>query len=122
MLTRAGVFGEKTGPPSKDPEVVAGLFDFIKSVVDADATPNGAASIQWEFSDTPPWHIVIDNGSTRAVKGRLEDPDLTFRTSFEAWTDVIAGREDPRLQMAKLKLRPRGDLRLLLRMPKLFGG
>jgi hypothetical protein len=23
--------------------------------------------------------------------------------------------------MAKLKLRPRGDLRLLLRMPKLFG-
>jgi hypothetical protein len=34
---------------------------------------------------------------------------------------VVAGREDPRLAMAKLKLRPRGDLRLLLRMPKMLG-
>jgi hypothetical protein len=121
-LLKAGIFGEKTGPPDRDPETVGLLFDFLARVVDTSATPNGGAKIQWEFSDTAPWHIVIDNGSTRAVQGRLEDPDLTFKTSFEAWTDVIAGREDPRLAMAKLKLRPRGDLRLLLRMPKLFGG
>jgi hypothetical protein len=120
-LLQAGVFGEKNGPPARDPETVGLLFDFLSQVIDTSATPNGGAKIQWDFTDTEPWHIVIDNGSTRAVRGRLEDPDLTFRTSFEAWTDVIAGREDPRLSMAKLKLRPRGDLRLLLRMPKLFG-
>jgi hypothetical protein len=121
-LLKAGFFGEKTGPPSRAPEDVGLLFDFLSRVIDTGATPNGGAKIQWDFTDTEPWHIVIDNGSTRAVRGRLEDPDLTFRTSLEAWTDVVAGREDPRLAMAKLKLRPRGDLRLLLRMPKLFGG
>jgi hypothetical protein len=51
----------------------------------------------------------------------VDGADLTFRSSFETWTDVVAGREDPRLSMAKLKLRPRGDLRLLLRMQKIMG-
>jgi hypothetical protein len=119
-LVRAGIFGEKTGPPARDPETVGLLFDFIARVVDTDAA-NGGVKLQWDFTDTEPWHIVVDNGSTRAVQGRLEDPDLTFRSKFETWADVVAGREDARLAMAKLKLRPRGDLRLLMRMPKLLG-
>jgi hypothetical protein len=120
-LVRAGIFGEKTGPPARDPETVGLLFDFISRVVDTSATPNGGVKLQWEFTDTQPWHIVIDNGSTRAQQGRLERPDLTFRCGFETWADVVAGREDARLAMAKLKLRPRGDLRLLMRMPKILG-
>jgi hypothetical protein len=119
-LVRAGIFGEKTGPPARDPETVGLLFDFMARVVDTDAA-NGGVKLQWEFTDTQPWHIVVDNGSTRAVQGRLEDADLTFRCGFETWADVVAGREDPRIAMAKLKLRPRGDLRLLMRMPKLLG-
>jgi hypothetical protein len=120
-LVRAGIFGEKTGPPARDPETVGLLFDFIARVVDTDATPNGGVKLQWEFTDTQPWHIVVDNGNTRAVQGRLEDPDLTFKCGFEDWVDVVAGREDARLAMAKLKLRPRGNLRVLMRMPKLLG-
>ncbi len=120
-LVRAGIFGEKTGPPARDPETVGLLFDFIARVVDSSAAPDGGVKLQWDFTDTEPWHIVVDNGSTRAERGRLEEPDLTFRSSFETWADVVARREDPRLAMAKLKLRPRGDLRLLMRMPKLMG-
>jgi hypothetical protein len=120
-LIKAGIFGEKTGPPARDPETVGLLFDFMARVVDTSATPNGGMTLQWDFTDTQPWHIVIDNGSTRAVQGRLEDPDLTFRCGFEDWADIVAGREDPRLAMAKLKLRPRGNLRLLMRMPKILG-
>ena len=120
-LIRAGIFGEKTGPPARDPETVGLLFDFMARVVDTSATPNGGMKLQWDFTDTQPWHIVIDNGNTRAVQGRLEDPDLTFRCGFEDWADIVAGREDARLAMAKLKLRPRGNLRLLMRMPKLLG-
>jgi hypothetical protein len=120
-LVRAGIFGEKTGPPARDPETVGLLFDFIARVVDTDATPNGGVKLQWEFTDTQPWHIVVDNGNTRAVQGRLEDPDLTFKCGFEDWVDIVAGREDARLAMAKLKLRPRGNLRVLMRMPKLLG-
>jgi hypothetical protein len=120
-LVRAGIFGEKTGPPARDPETVGLLFDFIARVVDTDATPNGGVKLQWDFTDTQPWHIVVDNGNTRTAQGRLEDPDLTFKCGFEDWADIVAGREDARLAMAKLKLRPRGNLRVLMRMPKLLG-
>jgi Ribonucleotide reductase, small chain/SCP-2 sterol transfer family len=120
-LVRAGIFGEKTGPPARDPETVGALFDFIRRVVDTSATPNGGVAIQWDFTDTQPWHLVIDNGSTRSAQGRLDSPDLTFRCGFEQWADIVAGRDDPRIAMAKLKLRPRGDLRLLLRMQKILG-
>jgi hypothetical protein len=120
-LLQAGIFGEKTGPPARDPETVGLLFDFLSRVVDTNAAPDGLR-IQWDFTDTQPWHIVVDNGSTRAVQGRLENPDLTLKSSFETWTDVVAGRQDARLAIAKLKLRPRGDLRVLLRMQKILGG
>jgi hypothetical protein len=119
-LIRAGIFGEKSGPPSRDPKTVGLLFDFISRVVDTDATPNGAASIQWDFTDTQPWHLVIDNGNSRAEPGTLEDPDLTLRCGFEAWADIVAGREDPRVALVKGKLRPRGSVRMLWRMQKLF--
>jgi hypothetical protein len=120
-LLEAGFLGEKTGPPSKDPERIALLFDVIRRSVDTDAMPGGGATIQWDFKDVEPWHVVIDNGSTRAEKGRLEKADLVLRCSFEDWVDVMAARRDPRFAIATGKLRPKGNLRMLLRMQKLFG-
>jgi putative sterol carrier protein len=51
----------------------------------------------------------------------VESPDLTLKCRFEDWVDVMAGRRDPRIAMATGKLRPKGSVRLLLRMGKLFG-
>ncbi|MEA2349109.1 MAG: ribonucleoside-diphosphate reductase beta chain, partial [Thermoleophilaceae bacterium] len=120
-MLQAGFLGEKTGPPSRDPQKVQLLFDTIGRSVDTDATPNGAATIQWEFKDADPWFLRIDNGSTRTEQGRYPSPDLTLRCAFEDWIDITAGREDPRVAMLKGKLRPRGSIRMLMRMPKLFG-
>jgi ribonucleotide reductase beta subunit family protein with ferritin-like domain len=119
-LLQAGYIGEKNGPPARDPEKVALLFDLIKRSVDTSATPGGA-TIQWDFKDADPWFLRIDNGSTSAEKGRREDADLVLRCRFEDWIDITAGREDARLAMAKGKLRPKGSIRMLLKMPKLFG-
>jgi ribonucleotide reductase beta subunit family protein with ferritin-like domain/putative sterol carrier protein len=120
-LLQRGVLGEKTGPPQKDPETVQMLFDLIKRTVDTSATPNGGASIQWDFKDAEPWHLVIDNGSTRAEKGRLENADMTLRCGFEDWVDVVAQRRDPRVAIATGKLRVKGSPRDLWRMRKLLG-
>jgi putative sterol carrier protein len=120
-LLQRGVLGEKTGPPQRNPETVAMLFDLIKRTIDTDASPPGGTSIQWDFKDADPWHVVIDNGSTRAEKGRLEAADLTLRCGFEDWVDVVAQRTDPRVAIATGKLRPKGSLRNLWRMRKLFG-
>jgi hypothetical protein len=120
-LLQRGVLGEKVGPPQRDPETVALLFDLIKRTIDTNASPPGGTTIQWDFKDAEPWHVTIDNGSTRAEQGRLESADLTLRCGFEDWVDVVAQRQDPRIAIATGKLRPKGSLRNLWRMRKLFG-
>jgi ribonucleotide reductase beta subunit family protein with ferritin-like domain len=120
-MVRAGYLGEKIGPPDRDPEKMAVLFDSIQRSIDPTATPNGAATIQWDFRDADPWFLRIDNGATSVERGRLEHPDLSLRCRLEDWVDITAGREDPRVAMVKGKLRPKGSVRMLLRMPKLFG-
>jgi putative sterol carrier protein len=120
-LLQRGVLGEKVGPPQRDPETVEMLFDLIKRSIDTNASPPGGTTIQWDFKDADPWHVTIDNGSTRAEKGRLERADLVLRCGFEDWVDVVAQRQDPRIAIATGKLRPRGSLRNLWRMRKLFG-
>jgi hypothetical protein len=119
-LLQAGILGEKTGPPSREPEVLELYFDTVARSVDTKASPDGALGIQWDFKDAEPWHLLIANGSSRAQRGRLENPDVTLRCRFEDWVDIAAGRVDRRLALAKGKLRPKGKLRLLLRLGKLF--
>ncbi|MDQ3936877.1 MAG: ribonucleotide-diphosphate reductase subunit beta [Actinomycetota bacterium] len=120
-LLEAGYIGEKIGPPEKDTYKVGLLFDLMSRTVDTSATPNGGATVAWDFTDAEPWFIRIDNGATEAQQGRLENADLVLRCRFEDWVDIVARRRDPRIAMATGKLRPKGSVRLLLRMGKLFG-
>ncbi len=83
-----------------------------------DGTP---LTIQWDFSDIEPWHVRIDNGSTEAVRGRAASPDVTLRCTWEDWTHVLAGQSDPRRLILTRRIRPRGKVRVLMRLGKLFG-
>jgi hypothetical protein len=120
-LARAGVLGEKNGPPSSDPETMAMVFEAVTRSIDPRRTPPRPVTIQWEFTDAPTWYVRIANGSTVAISERAEDPDLRFRCRWEDWIDVALEREDPRLALLKGKLRPRGSVRLLWRMQSMFG-
>src|SRR4051794_5177668 len=119
-MMRANLLGEKFGPPARDPEIVQIFFDNIRAGLDTRALNGGSAVVQWEFTDFEPWHIRIDNGSSAAVQGRVESPDITLKCRFEDWVDVTAGWEDPRLAMLKGRIRPSGKLSNLWRARKLF--
>jgi putative sterol carrier protein len=118
-LMQGNIIGEKQGPPSHDPEVMEIFFDAIAHSADKSAV-NGGISVQWDFKDAEPWFIRIDNGSTQAVQGRLEAPDVTFKCRFEDWVDISAGREDPRRALITGRLRPKGRIRSLWRLQKVF--
>jgi ribonucleotide reductase beta subunit family protein with ferritin-like domain len=118
-LLRAGYLGEPGSPVTPTPEATAMLFDGLRRQIDASLAPG--AKIVWEFTDAEPWHLAIDNGSTAAAPGRVDDPDLVFRCRFEDWVDIAAGRTDPRRALLTRRIRPRGKLRMLARAPKLFG-
>ena len=60
--------------PSSSPELQRLYFDVIARVADPSAANGSPLIYQWRFSDAEPWHLVIDNGSTRAEPGEAPDP------------------------------------------------
>ena len=120
-LAQANVIGEKTGPASRDPELIAWMFENLAVAVDVRRVDGAPMTVQWDFSDTDPWYIRVENGSTRAQRGRAPRPDVTLGCTWEDWTKVMAGHTDPRRLVLRGRIRPRGKLRLLLGLDKLFG-
>jgi len=121
VLLQAGVLGAPNGAPSRDPEVLELLFDSMRISVDPRHSHGRPTTIQWEFSDADPWYLHVENGDTSVTPGRAPRADLTLRCRYADWVDVMGGRADPRLQMLKGRLRPRGNPIALWRMQKLFG-
>jgi putative sterol carrier protein len=120
-LAQANVIGEKTGPASRDPELIGWMFENMAVTVDAHRADGAPLTVQWDFSDTDPWFIRVENGSSRAQRGRAPRPDVTLGCTWEDWTRVMAGHIDPRRLVLRGRIRPRGKLRVLMRMDKLFG-
>lgn len=119
-LMRSGYLGPRhnyKGPDAVSTEI---LFDQVRRSVDPSAVKAGT-TLQWEFTDHEPWHLVVDNGATRVVQGAHPKPTLTLHSDFADWVDVGAGRADPAKLLLTRRLKPRGDLRLLLKLPRLFG-
>ena len=117
-MLRAGYLGEPNGPVKPDAEVTQLLFDGLCRQMDTSVAPG--ATIQWEFADAEPWHVQISGTGATAQTGRVEQPDLVFSCRFQDWIDLTAGRTEPWRAALTGKIRPRGSLRLLLRVPRLF--
>jgi len=118
-MVKAGLLGEPNGAPSKDPEIMRIFFQNVKFGMDT-RHADGIKVVQWDFADAEPWHVRIDNGSTRAEQGRVEDPDVTLKCRYGDWVDIVAGRADPRLSMLTGKIRPSGKLSAIWKTRRIF--
>jgi len=120
-MMEAGVLGPPDAPgPDTSPEVQRLYFDMVKRSANT-AAANGAPLVyQWRFSDAQPWHLVIDNGSTKAEPGEVPNPTVTFESTWHDW--VAAGKPDanPLSFVLRRKIRPRGKLTELARVRKVF--
>jgi putative sterol carrier protein len=99
---------------------VAILFDQMRRQADATAVPPGT-TIEWAFTDFEPWHLTLRQGGSAASAGHAPHADLVLRTSLQSWADLTAGRVDPLRLLVTRRLRPKGDLRLLPRLGRVFG-
>jgi hypothetical protein len=120
-LVKAGVLGEKNGPPAKDAAAQELLFDTIRRSVNPEHGLRRSLTVQWDFPDADPWYVTVDNGASHAVRGRNPAPDVTLRSSWEDFVDLAGGRLDPRRAVLTRRLRLRGRLRALLAVPRVFG-
>jgi hypothetical protein len=119
-MLQAGLLGPKEGPPARDPQTLALLFDSMRRAVDHRTAPRGPFTVQWEFTDAAPWHLRVEDGSTAVGPGRAAQIDLEVRCRYEDWVDVVAGRLDPGRALATGRLRPHGTPRALWRARGLF--
>lgn len=120
VMQRANFFSGGTLPLKNDPLALEYLFDLIEQSVRPDHGLKRATTIQWEFSDADPWHIRIDNGNTKAVAGKAASADVTFRTDLSTWLAVVNGEQPIAKALLTRKLKPKGDVKTLLALPRLF--
>ena len=119
-LMMGGILGSADGVPESSPELQRLYFDVIERAVNPKAANGSRLVYQWRFTDAEPWHLVIDNGSTHAEPGEAPNPNLVLEAS---WADFIAtGKPDsnPLKMVLRRRLRPRGSVRELARMRKVF--
>jgi putative sterol carrier protein len=96
-------------------------FDVTARAANPKAANGSPLVYQWKFSDAEPWHIVIDNGSTRAEPGLAPSPAVTIEASWADWLATTKPDSNPLKLMLSRKVRPRGSIRELARMRKVFG-
>jgi putative sterol carrier protein len=119
-MLQAGFIGPPNGEPPRDPASLELLMTSVARAIDTRTAPAGPFTVQWEFADAEPWHVVVDNGSTAAAAGRAPRVDLELRCRYQDFVDVVAGRLDPRRALATRKLRPHGSPRAIWAARTLF--
>ncbi|HZA59747.1 MAG TPA: ribonucleotide-diphosphate reductase subunit beta [Solirubrobacterales bacterium] len=118
-LLKAGVFGPPNGRPKSDPDVQEIYFDVVARSAETGALAR-PMTIQWKFSDADPWHVRLKDGSTAARPGVAPDADVTLETNWADWIDIsVRGADFGKAVLAR-RLRPRGSLRSLRQMRKVW--
>ncbi len=122
-LTKAGVVGEPLPPSAVEssPEIQELFFGLVARSVDTADSDGTPFTVQWKFEDAEPWHVVVDNGSTRAERGVDPTADVTLETSWHDFIDIGKGAITPPRALVQRRLKVHGGPRNLLRFRKLFG-
>jgi hypothetical protein len=121
-LAKAGVIGEPLPPEQVDssPETQAMFFDLVARSVDTTGTNGTPFTVQWKFKDAEPWHVIVQNGSTRAEPGTSATADVTLESSWADFIDVGKGAIAPPRALLQGRLKLHGGVRNLLKFRKLF--
>lgn len=118
-MLKAGVLGPPNGPAKSSPEIQKIYFDVVARSADTEALDE-PITVQWRFKDAEPWHVRVDNGSSRAAPGVAPDADVTLDTTWPQWIEISMRGENPAKAVLRRKLRPRGSLRELRRMQRVW--
>jgi len=88
--------------------------------------PNAAddvrAVIQFDFSGDVEGscYFKIDDNKISAFPGSADKPDLTIKTPFSLWMEIMSGKADGQKMFMEQKYKVAGDISLLMKMKHLF--
>jgi 1,2-phenylacetyl-CoA epoxidase catalytic subunit/putative sterol carrier protein len=121
QMAQAGVIGEPGQDPDSSPEIQELYFDIVSRSADPEAAGgDGPFTVQWKFSDAAPWHVVVDNGSTRAVAGQASAADVTLESTWRDFIEIGKGAVAPPKAVLQRRLKLSGGPRNLIRFRRVF--
>jgi hypothetical protein len=120
-LLRAGVLGSGDFPIHMDDEATALVFDGLERLANMRPGATLPGTIQWDFTDAPPWYLAPESTGLMVHRGRSAQPVLTLQCTLADWARIAGNQLNPRWALVTRRLRMAGDLRLGLRLPSLLG-
>ena len=67
------------------------------------------------------WHAVNKDGTCTVNPGAATNPNLTLQIAGQDWLDMLGGKLSGQVAFMSGKLKHKGDMSLLMRLPSLFG-
>ncbi len=120
-LMMGGIIGPPDATPEATPELQKLYFEVVKRAANPAAANGSPLVYQWRFTDAEPWHLVLDNGSSRAEPGEAPNPTLTLEASWADFVGMSKPDANPVKMILTRRVRPRGSIREIARMRKVFG-
>ena len=119
-LVHSGAVGEPGIAADSSRETQELYFDLVRRSVDSSAADGRPFTVQWRFSDAEDWHLVVDNGSTRAEPGSLPGADVVLESSWQDFIELGKGGIAPPKALLQRRLKLHGGPRNLLRFRRLM--
>ena len=121
-LIETGILGDDRREPKPTQEALEILFEGTVRALDLDVARSLGGPIQWKFTDSDPWHMVVTNEHAEAKPGSVDNPGLTLEISSADWARIAVGRTDARWALLKRRLRVHGSWQAKSKLSKLFVG
>jgi hypothetical protein len=118
-LLRAGFLGQRNGAIPRDPATLRVFFDLLARNARGEEVPHGT-TIQWDFRDADPWYLQLDGVQKSAIQGRVVKPTVRLRMRFDDFAELVSRRAQPYALVARGRMRPSGNPRILLKLQRLF--
>jgi putative sterol carrier protein len=83
----------------------------LRAVIQYDITGPGGAT----------YHVDIAEGRCTLHEGPAATPTLTLTMAAQDWLDMLAGKLNGQVAFMSGRLKHKGDMSLLMRLPGLFG-
>ncbi|WP_422132539.1 SCP2 sterol-binding domain-containing protein [Endozoicomonas sp. ALD040] len=96
------------------------IFDEMPNRFDAIAAVGQKLIFQFDITDGDSYHITIDDGTCRVVRGTSNDPSVTLITDTESFVGIMTGKLDGMQAFMAGKVRTEGNMMLATRLNDFF--
>jgi len=98
-------------------------FEAMPGRFKADRAQGVQAVIQYDITGDAggTYHVSIADGTCALHEGPAASPNLTLTMAAQDWIDMVSGKLNGQIAFMSGKLKHKGDMSLLMRLPGMFG-